>query len=122
MVHKQLAGVPHARHITVQECSLLRGHQVYYVCYVNKQTEEAHNLLIVHNYYAGVKLLSHVYNIQYLLIVQCTLLYSSAAAIVLVYSIAQSKGYNNTVNISTFIPAKFEISQKNLFLHNYAAI
>ena len=67
----------------------------------------------------GVRLLTHVYNMQYLLIAPT---FSSASAIVLVYSIAQSIGYNNTVNISTFISAKFEISQRNSFSSLLAAI
>ena len=71
-----------------------------------------HNLLFVHNYYAGVRLLTHVYNMQYLLFVPA---FSSTSAIVLTYSLAQSKDYyNNSVNISMYF--------QPIFLHYYAAI
>ena len=80
------------------------GHQLYYVRILCKTIgkRKQHNLLFVHNYYVDVRLLAHVYNIQYLLFVPTP---SSASGIVLTYPLAQSKDYyNNSVNISMFQP------------------
>ena len=71
------------------------------------------NLLFVHNYYVDVRLLTHVYNIQYLLFVPT---FSSASAIVLAYPLAQSKDYyNSSVNISMHYQPNLRIHKKFFF-------
>ena len=97
------------------QCKSAMGHQLYYVRILCKTSgkRKQHNLLIVHNYYVGVRLLTHVYNIQYLLFVPA---FSSASAIVLAYPLAQSKDYyNNSVNISMYFQPILRIHKKFFF-------
>ena len=76
MVHTQLAGVPHARHITVQECSLPIGQQVYYIIMLCETSgkRKQHNLLIVHDFYAGVRKITGSC-LQYTVLIVCTYIY-----------------------------------------------
>ena len=94
MVHIQLAGVPQARHITVQECSLLMRQQFYYVCYV-KLAERGSSTI----YYLYIFNLCKITDscVQYTVLTVCTNPFSSDSGIVLAYSLAQRKDYNINV-------------------------